>query len=127
MLGELVSYQYPDVVLREPPEFSTEDLKDKLGMDYLGGPEVDGILEAVLSQKTEDISVTKFISAVKKELREQFHITPRKYPKWIQEPEWPMGKNSPMMYITQQKNGELVEFIFQDVDTKEEKTVKQYY
>lgn len=127
MLGELVSYQYPDVVLREPPEFSTTDLRDKLSMDYLGGEEVDGVIEEVLEKKTEDISVTKFISAAKQELRELFHITPRKYPKWVQEPEWPMGQVSPMMFMRQRKDGELVEFVFQDADTGEERIVTQYY
>ena len=127
MLGKLVSYQYPDVVLREPPEFSTTGLRDKLSMDYLGGEEVDGVIEEVLEKKTEDISVTKFISAAKQELRELFHITPRKYPKWVQEPEWPMGQVSPMMFMGQRKDGELVEFVFQDADTGEERIVTQYY
>lgn len=127
MLGELVSYRYPDVVLRDPPEFSGKDLRDKLGMGYLGGAEVDGIIDEVLSQKPEDISVTKFINAAKQELRTRFHLAPRKYPRWIQEPEWPMGKNSPMLYVAQRSNGELVEFIFQDADTEVQRIVKQYY
>lgn len=113
MLGELVSYQYPDVILRDPPENSITDLRDKLGMEYLGGTEVDALIQDVLCRKTEKISVAKF--------------TPHSYPRWIQEPEWPMGKKCPMMFIKQQRTGELVEFIFQDVDTKEQRIVKQYY
>lgn len=127
MLGELVSYQYPSIVLCDPPEFSEPDLREKLGMEYLGGMEVDKLIQDILKKKTEAISLTKFITLAKQDLRALFHLTPRKYPRWIQEPEWPMGANSPMMFIKQQKTGELVEFIFQDVDTKEQRIVKQYY
>lgn len=127
MLGELVSYHYPDVVPRDPPEFSGKDLRDKLGMAYLGGIEVDGIINEVLAKKQEDTAVAKFINAAKQELRTRFHLGPRKYPHWIQEPEWPMGKHSPMLYVTQRSNGELVEFIFQDIDTEEQRIIKQYY
>lgn len=127
MLGELVSYQYPDVILRDPPGNSITDLRDKLGMEYLGGTEVDALIQNVLCRKTEKISVAKFINTAKQELRALFHLTPHSYPRWIQEPEWPMGKKSPMMFVKQQRTGELVELLFQDVDTKEQRIVKQYY
>lgn len=127
MLGELVSYQYPDVILRDPPELSEADLRDKLGMEYLGGPEVDTLIGEILHGKPEGISVTKFINSAKQKMRTLFHLAPRKFPRWIQEPEWPMGKKSPMMFVKQQRSGELVEFFFQDVDTKEQRIVKQYY
>lgn len=127
MLGELVSYRYPDVVLREPPGFSADDLREKLGMDYLGGPEVDDRIDEILRGRSEDVSVTKFLNTAKQELRTLFHLAPRKYPRWIQEPEWPMGVNSPMIFVSQRKTGELVEFVFQDADTGEQKTVKQFY
>ena len=127
MLSDLVSCQYPDIVLREPPELSAKDLREKLGMEYLAGTEVDSLIDEVLSRKQEDISAAKFINAAKQELRAAFHLVPRKYPRWIQEPEWPMGINSPMMYIEQRRCGELVEYVFQDVDTHEEKIIKQYY
>lgn len=127
MLGELVSYQYPDVILRDPPGFSETDLREKLGMEYLGGTEVDELIQEVLYRKTEGISVAKFINTAKQELRTLFHLAPRKFPRWIQAPEWPMGRKSPMMFVKQQRSGELVEFLFQDVDTKEQRIVKQYY
>ena len=127
LLGELVSYQYPDIVLRDPPDVSTDDLREKIGMDYLGGPEVDSLVDTLVQSKDDTISATKFIQEVKQQLRVLFHLVPRKYPRWIQEPDWPMGKHSPMKYVDQKKTGELVEYFFQDVDTDEMKVVKQYY
>ena len=127
MLGELVSYQYPDVILRDPPSASAADLRDKLGMEYLGGAEVEPLIQEILSKKTEGISAAKFIQTAKQELRTQFHLQPRKYPRWIQEAEWPMGKNSPMAFCKQQRSGEMVEFIFEDVDTGNQRIVKQFY
>lgn len=127
MLGELVSYRYPDVVLRDPPAVSADDLREKLGMDYLGGPEVDGLINGLLRGKPNDVSVSKFLTAVKQELRTLFHLTPRKYPRWVQEPEWPMGEHSPMVFVSQRKTGERTEFIFRDADTGVEKAVAQFY
>lgn len=127
LLGELVSYQYPDIVLRDPPDVSTDDLREKIGMDYLGGSEVDSLVDKLVQSKDDTISATKFIQEAKQQLRVLFHLVPRKYPRWIQEPDWPMGKHSPMKYVDQKKRGELVEYFFQDVDTDEMKVVKQYY
>lgn len=127
MLGELVAYQYPEVVLREPPEFSTNALRDKVGMEYLGGIEVDALIDEVLHRKNDGISTSKFVNMAKRELRSLFHLSPQKYPRWIQDPEWPMGTNSPMLFAGQKRSGELVEYFFEDADTKEQKIVKQYY
>lgn len=127
LLGELVSYQYPDIVLRDPPDVSTDDLREKIGMDYLGGPEVDSLVNKLVQSKDDTISATKFIQEAKQQLRVLFHLVPRKYPRWVQEPEWPMGKHSPMRYVDQRKIGDLVEYVFQDMDTEETRIVKQYY
>lgn len=127
MLGELVSYRYPDVVLRDPPALSADDLREKLGMDYLGGAEVDGLIDELLRGKPDDISVSKFLTTVKQQLRALFHLTPRKYPRWVQEPEWPMGSQSPMAFVSQQKTGELMEYTFQDADTRQQRIVRQFY
>lgn len=126
MLGELVSYQYPDIVLCEPPEFSVNDLRDKLGMEYLGGAEVDSLIDEILS-KRNGISTGKFVNMAKQELRALFHLIPRKYPRWAQEPEWPMGEKTPMEFCSQTREGECIRFIFRDVDTKETKVIEQFY
>lgn len=127
MLGELLSYQDTSIVLRDPPEFSEDDLREKIGMEYLGGAEVDNLIDRVLGKKNDDVSVTKFVDWAKKELRTLFHLTPRKYPRWVQEPEWPMGSNSPMTFISQKRKGDMVQFLFKDVDTNETRIVEQLY
>lgn len=38
-----------------------------------------------------------------------------------------MGKHSPMEYIGQNRDGELVTLRFRDVDTGEERIVEQFY
>ena len=127
MLGELVTYQYPDIVLCEPPELSVNDLRDKLGMEYLGGTEVDSLIEDVLSKRNDGISISKFVNLAKQELRTMFHLVPRKFPHWVQEPEWPMGIKSPMEFCSQNREGEHICFVFRDVDTQETKIVEQFF
>ena len=127
MLSELVSFRYPDVVLRDPPALSSTDLREKLGMEYLGGPEVDDRIDEILRGKPADVSVSKFLTTARQELRTLFHLIPRKYPRWVQEPEWPMGSSSPMVFIGQQRDNELAAYTFQDADTGAQRTVKQFY
>lgn len=70
---------------------------------------------------------TKRIKAAKQCLRELFHTTGRKCPYWLEKPNWPMGKNSPMKYLSRKRDGERVIFTFQDVDTGEIREVEQFY
>lgn len=67
------------------------------------------------------------VAAGKETLWNAFHIKDRKFPRWVQEADWPMGKNSPMEYLGQRKDGELVALRFRDVDTGEERIVEQFY
>lgn len=60
-------------------------------------------------------------------LNELFHIEDKKYPHWVQEPEWPMGEKSPMKFIGQERTGERVRFTFRDADTDEERVIEQLY
>ncbi len=54
------------------------------------------------------------------------NIKDRKFPHWVHGA-GPMGKNSPMEYLGQRKDGELVALRFRDVDTGEERIVEQFY
>ena len=60
-------------------------------------------------------------------LKKAFHIEHSKRPYWIQGGEWPMGKNSPMQYISRSKIPDGVKYIFQDVDTGEIREIEQFY
>ena len=70
---------------------------------------------------------TKRKKAAREKIKELFHIEGRKYPRWAQESEWPMGKNSPMKFIRQKQDEDQVLFWFEDVDTGEERVIEQFY
>ena len=94
--------------------------------DCFDGPEVVPIVDRIFEDVRNIKSKSKRTQYAKKVISEQFHLD-KKRPRWVQGPEWPMGKHSPMKYVDQKKTGELVEYFFQDVDTDEMKVVKQYY
>ena len=93
----------------------------------IGGKEVADYAFAILKQFGETMKTIDRIKAGKEALWKAFHIKDRKFPRWAQEADWPMGKNSPMEYLGQRRDGELVELRFRDVDTGEERTVEQFY
>lgn len=93
----------------------------------IGGKEVADYAFAILKQFGETMKTIDRIKAGKEALWKAFHIKDRKFPRWAQEADWPMGKNSPMEYLGQRRDGELVELRFRDADTGEERTVEQFY
>lgn len=95
--------------------------------DAIGGLEVDNYIEDLLQEFPPAMGKVKRLTAAKEKLRRAFHIEGRKYPRWAQAAEWPMGKNSPMAFVQQKRDGDLVMFTFQDVDTKEKRVVEQFY
>ena len=92
-----------------------------------GGPEVYPIIEDVVNEAFEIRGKTKQKAFIKSRLKDIFHIEGNKRPYWIQEAEWPMGKNSPMQYVSRKKKGEEHFYLFRDVDTGEERTVTQLW
>ena len=93
----------------------------------IGGKEVDELMCQILDKFPPTMKVAERTKAGKEALWKAFHIKDRKFPRWAQGADWPMGKNSPMEYLGQRRDGELVELRFRDVDTGEERTVEQYY
>ena len=93
----------------------------------IGGSEVDEFMCQILDKFPPTMKVAERKKAGKEALWKAFHIKDRKFPRWIQGADWPMGKNSPMEYLGQRRDGELVELRFRDVDTGEERTVEQFY
>ncbi len=102
--------------------------------EYLGGNEVADIIDDILDSIPQNLSKTVRIKLCKEKLRRQFHIESNKYPRWIQEAEWPVGKNNvPMRFISQRrKKGKeyetmlYTEFLFEDVTTGEQRTIEQF-
>ena len=94
--------------------------------EYIGGPEVEAskiLLDTYnrLPPGTETARKNEF----KSQIKSLFRCKGIKKPRWIQEPEWPMGANAPMMFISQSNEQDVFKYVFKDVDTGELRTVIQ--
>ena len=127
IISTLVEQTYPDAKIREPVEESGGDLMGKLGLEDLGGPEVDDLIRRIVDEYRDVTPAKDRRKLQKQKLKEVFHVRPRKKPDWVQEPEWPMGENSPMEFVSKEQEGDLVRYLFRDVDTGAEQIVEQYY
>lgn len=96
--------------------------------DCFGGPEVEKYIDTIIFEiYSSQLSIQEKKRIAKTRIKEAFHVEVNGYPRWIQDAEWPMGQQSPMAFISRKKCGECVQFLFVDVDSREEKVVKQYY
>ena len=128
-VANLIKEAFP----KEPIEVSNELDNIFLFMldacpEYIGGPEVEtsGIWEALWNALPQDLSQAEQKKWYKDQLNAKFHITSNKYPRWVQAPEWPTSNGHPMKFISQQKsNSEGVLYLFEDVDTGEQRTIIQ--
>lgn len=126
----LVKQYCPEIVLKVD---DTLDKKFEFMLDvcpeYIDGLEVEksGILERIIAGVPEDMPKGKRKKLIKERIKEAFHIE-KKYPRWIQSPEWPMFGDKPMKFIKTVKkhDGELLEHHFVDVDTGEERVVEDF-
>ena len=118
------------------PDFAfTTKYHDELNLyldvvkDIYDGYEVNHLVESIIKSvliHTAKKGERKRIA--REQIVDLFHVDNMKvYPRWIQGAEWPMGANSPMQFVKQKRYKEQVEYLFMDVDTKEERTVIQYY
>ena len=86
---------------------------------------VESIIKSVLNHNTKKGERKRI---AREQIVDAFHVENTKvYPPWIQGAEWPMGVNSPMKFLKQKRHKEQVEYLFVDVDTREERVVIQYY
>ena len=117
-----------------------ETLSEKFGFmldacpEYIGGEEVDEILENLLESIPEGLSKTKKVKLYKEQVKAMFHIEKNKYPRWVQSAEWPLGQNNkPMRFIEHnRKKGKeyammmYTEFCFEDIETGEQRVFEQF-
>ena len=94
--------------------------------EYIGGPEVDAsniLLDIYnrLPPGTETARKKEF----KSQIKALFRCKGAKRPRWIQEAEWPMGKNSPMVFVSQSHSADVYLYVFEDADTGEKRTITQ--
>ena len=100
--------------------------------EYIGGPEVDHLLDALLEEIPAELSKTKRVKLYKEKVRELFPMASKKYPRWVQEAEWPISPTGKPMRFVEQKKGKDYKttmqtyFLFEDVDTGEQRTVEQF-
>lgn len=125
-VSAIVIAAFPETVLTNKYAVERDFYLNVIG-DSIGGEEVEEKIAQIINQFPAEMGKTKRKKAAKEAIKECFHLEGSKRPIWAQEPEWPMGTNSPMKYVKTKKVGEKKTYIFQDVDTLEYKTVEQLY
>lgn len=120
------SFHYPDVVWTDKYHSAFNMYLDVVG-SYLGGPEVENIIDDIIQKALEIKPKNLQKKWAKQMVNSSFHIYNKNYPRWIQDPEWPMGEYVPMQYISSSKHNEFVIYYFRDVDTGKERSIRQYY
>lgn len=115
-----------------------ETLSDKFDFmldacpEYIGGPEVDHLLDELLEEVPMELSKTKRVKLYKEKVRSLFLMESKKYPRWVQAAEWPISSSGKPMRFVEQKKGEHYKaamqtyYIFEDVDTGEQRVVEQF-
>jgi hypothetical protein len=98
---------------------------DAIG-EWFEGPEVDSVVENIILEALKLKTKKQRIIYAKAAIISAFHVEDKK-PIWIQGGEWPMGKHSPMKFLSKKRKGEEVYYYFEDVDTGEKRTVIQMY
>lgn len=126
LLSRFYCFHHPEVTPTNKYEEQFNFLIDIMGDNY-GGNEVDGVIEEIVKEFCEMKPKTQARKLGKQKLKETFHTEDGKLPYWIQSAEWPMGQNTPMKFIEKKKHAEYVEYIFEDVDTKEIRVITQYH
>jgi hypothetical protein len=102
--------------------------------EYLGGIDVADFIDDVVDSIPQNLSKTVRVRLCKEKLREKFHIEGKNIPRWIQDPEWPVGEDgTPMKFVSQKrKKGKpydtmlFTEFLFEDVKTGKQRIVEQF-
>ena len=93
-------------------------------VENIGGVEVTETIENIIRELPENLSKSKRIALARSRIKDAFHIEGRKWPYWIQEPDWPANNGKPMKYVsTVRLNADQREHHFVDVDTGEERIV----
>lgn len=121
------SFKHPDLAYTDEYEELFSLYLDAIG-EYLEGPEVNHLISRLV-REAYDAAATKTARCklAREKLRSAFHIEGRKYPHWIQGAEWPCGVDSPMRFLSQQRQGERTVYRFQDVKTGDIREIEQYY
>ena len=115
----------PDKTIEEKFNFFLEACPEYIGSD---APEMEILLEGLYKELPENLSKTGRVKLFKQNLKSLFHVEGQKYPRWLQEPEWPLSPTGKPMRFTGQKkiNSDMNVYWFEDVDTKKKKKIIQF-
>lgn len=100
--------------------------------EYIGGPEVNHLLDELLEEIPADLSKAKRVKLYREKVKALFPMAGKKYPRWVQEAEWPLSPSGKPMRFLEQKKGKdykttmQTHFLFEDVDTGEIRTIEQF-
>lgn len=118
-----------DQTLREKHNFMLDACPE-----YIGGSEVDHLLDELLETLPEGLSKTKRVKLYREKIKELFPMRDKKYPRWVQEAEWPIAPSGKPMRFLEQKKAKgkayaetmLTHYVFEDVDTGEQRVIDQF-
>lgn len=119
-------YYHPDLPVTNKYE-EAYDLYLDVIHNCFEGPEVLLVVEQIINDAILIKPKGKRLKEAKTKMKEQFHVTDKQRPRWIQGPEWPMGVDSPMQYTGQKRIPEGVAYSFVDVTNGNTRIVTQYY
>ncbi len=122
LISALVTYHDPRIKPKNPPSEAWSDIIDRLKLDHIGGEETDELLRRVIAEHQ-----TEGARAIKAAVKDVFPTASRRIPHWAQEPEWPMGKQRPMQFVKETREGDKNTYVFRDLDGEEVREIVQYY
>ena len=88
----------------------------------------NSILQKVIDSIPKELSQTQRIKIGKEKVRALFKYD-KTYPRWIQNPEWPIVNDKPLVFSRQEKakDGDIrTYYYFYDEDTKEQMVIEQF-
>ena len=126
IISKFFCFSHIDFIPTTKYEDEFDFLLDVAGESY-GGPEVDKIINSIVTEYVYFTPKTKGIREAKAKMAMVFHVVDKKKPRWINGAEWPMGVNSPMQFISIKSINDGKVYQFKDVDTGEIREIVQYY
>ena len=122
-----IFYQVDDSLIRTEKYMEAYQFSLDVLPGYVGGPAAEDYISSVIIPRyPQDMKKTLRKNKIKEEIRNTFLRDGKGYPNWIQDPEWPLGKNGiPMIYTGQKKHDGYTEYFFRGNGSEEKKTIRQ--
>lgn len=96
--------------------------------EYLFSDEATELFEKIFSEIPTNLSKAATARYVKERINSLFHLDASSTrPRWVQSSEWPVRNGQPLVFVGQNKTGELVVYEFIDTQTNEKVFIHQYY